>query len=381
MRYRINLRHLFIIIAIQLLAVIAVFADDTKTQITNQIEINLNDYVLDGESTLNPKARATSHIQNDNFSIKVDLSTKSFIIPHPEHSELSFYNELSESEKIKFHKKRISALNILARGLLPIRRGLGFGAVVKDKVMFWKSKNEKSKIPFNERSELIVEQMIRSFDKNIWSSAPIFTQLTELGVTGTGQIAAAIGSEKRLSLQKQIAGKQMGITVPEMKSGGSIGIGFTLGINFEQRSLVFQVFNVNEQLKETKIPLLLLAGTVKGGIYISNSKENLYSSDKSESLYPLAAPGYIESAPNKKTFGTSMSMGIPLAFGYSNHMQQQSYLRISISPFTWKFISISLKNPFGIIKVGFTNIPTVIKEVGRVYNQLYYARSCKGLFL
>ena len=352
-----------------------------EIEVSSELNIDPNEYVIEGESTINSKIRATSHKDQDNYSVKIDLADKSFVIFHPTEQELEFYKTLSESDKIKFHAKRMTALNILARGLSTKKKGLGIGSLVKEKVMFWKSKKDKTRIPLAERSEVVVEHILRAFDKNIWSSAPIFTELKEIGLTGTGQIVVAAGSKERIDFQKEIRGKKVNVVVPEIKSGGAIGIGFTLGINFEQKSLVFQLFNSNEQVKEVKLPLLMVAGNLKGGMYISNSNQKLYSSQNAEAIYPFAAPGYVESAPTKKTFGSNIPFGIPLALSYTADMQEQSYLRISVSPFTWKFISVSMKNPFGIIKIGITRIPSAFRELGRIYNQFYYARSCRGLYL
>lgn len=350
-------------------------------EISSSLEIDPNDYVIENPKDVDAKIKAIAHKDKNNYSVKIDLAGKFFVILHPDEQELEFYKTLSEPDKIKFHTKRITALNILARGLSSIKKGLGVGSLVKEKVMFWKSKKDKTPIPLAERSEVVVENIVRAFDKNIWSSAPIFTELKEIGLTGTGQIVVAAGSKERIDFQKEFRGKKVNVVVPEIKSGGAIGIGFTLGINFEQKSLIFQLFNSNEQVKEVKLPLLMVAGNLKGGMYISNSSEKLYSSSKAEAIYPFAAPGYVESAPNKKTFGSNIPFGIPLALSYTANMQEQSYLRISLSPFTWKFISVSMKNPFGIIKIGVARIPLVFRELGRIYNQFYFARSCRGLYL
>lgn len=157
-------------------------------------------------------------------------------------------------------------------------------------------------------------------------------------------------------------------------------------MNFEQRSVIFQLFNANEQLKEVYLPLVYLAGNIKAGMYLSSSTQKLYSSQKGEGFYPFAAPGYTESAPGKKSFGGTMAFGIPTSpidagLTFKTSMQEQSYLKIRISPFTWKFIGVSIKNPLGIIKIAVKSIPALFLEFRKIYQQFYYARSCKGLYI
>lgn len=385
MNFRINLKHLLLIIAIFLSAAINVFANDPETEITDKFEINPNDYVVESPTQVNSRIQVTPHKDNQNYSVKIDLPNYSFVISHPSEEQMEFYRDLSEADKIKFHNKRMIGLNTLAKGLLSIKKGLGFGSLVKDKIMFWKRKTGQQ-LNFNERSNHVVEGILRVFDAKAWESAPIFADLKELGFTGTGQIVAALGTNKRIGIHKNLAGKKVDVVIPEVKSGGAVGIGFTIGINFEQKSLIFQLFNANEQLKEVYLPLFYLAGNLKGGMYLSSSTDKLYSSKKGEGFYPFAAPGYTESAPAKKSFGGTMAFGIPTSpidagLTFKTNMQEQSYLRIRISPFTWKFIGVNMKNPIGIIKIAIKNIPELFLEFKRIYQQFYYAKSCKGLFI
>lgn len=385
MSLRINLKHLLLIFAIFSSAAATAFADGSHIEITEQLDINPDDYVMDSPTQVNSKIKATAHKDQHNFSVKIDLANTWFILPHPSEEQMEFYRDLSEADKVKFHQKRVLALNILARGLSSMKRGLGFGAMVKDKVMFWKPKKE-SQLSLTERADGVVEGILRTFDAKVWESAPIFADLKEMGFTGTGQIVAALGSNKRVDINKQIGGKKVDVVIPELKSGGAIGIGFTIGINFEQKSLIFQLFNANEQLKEVYLPLFYLAGNLKGGMYLSSSTEKLYSTKKGEGFYPFAAPGYTESAPSKKSFGGTMAFGIPTSpidagLTFKTTMQEQSYLRIRISPFTWKFIGINAKNPVGIIKIAIKGIPQLFLEFKKIYQQFYYARACRGLFI
>lgn len=384
MDLRINMRHLLVAFAIFTVAGMTAFAEDPQIQIYEQLDINPNDYVIESPTEVNARIRAIPHKNKDNYSVKIELSNFSFVIGHPTVEQMQFYRDLPDADKVKFHKKRLIGLNILARTLTSIKKGLGVGSYVKDKVMFWKQKTEQ--IGLAERGDHMVEGILRSFDAKAWESAPVFSNLKEVGFTGTGQVVAAIGNNKRVGIHKEIATKKMNLVVPEVKSGGAIGIGFTIGINFEERSMIFQLFNANEQLKEVYLPLFYLAGNVKGGVYFSSSTEKLYSSKQGEGFYPFAAPGYTESAPGKKSFGTTMAFGIPTSpidagLTFKTDRQEQSYLKIRISPFTWKFIGVSAKNPVGIIKIAIKNIPSLFIELQKIYQQFYFARSCKGLFI
>ncbi|MES2803897.1 MAG: hypothetical protein V4654_15500 [Bdellovibrionota bacterium] len=380
---RITLRHCLLILAIFLTAGLNAFADGPEVQISDKLDINPNDYVVDSPTKVNSWIKATPHKDNTNYSVKVDLPNSTFVISHPTEEQMEYYRDLTEADKVKFHHKRMIGLNTLARALTSIKKGLGIGSYVKEKVMFWKQKKEQVNIA--ERGDHVVEGILRAFDTKAWESAPIFADLKEIGFTGTGQIVAALGTNKRI-IHKEVARKKIDVVVPELKSGGAIGIGFTIGVNFEQKSVVFQLFNANEQLKEVYLPLLYLAGNLKAGMYLSSSTQKLYSSQKGEGFYPFAAPGYIESAAGKKSFGGSMAVGIPTspidaALSFKTNRQEQSYLKIRISPFTWKFIGVSVKNPLGIVKIAIKNIPEIFLEFKRIYQQFSYARSCKGLFI
>ena len=382
---RITLKHSLLIFVIFLTAGLNAFADDSDIKISDSFDINPNDYAVESPTELNTgKIKAVAHKDPSNFSVKIDLANSLFIIDTPAFEKLEYYNELSDADKEKFHQKRILGLNILARGLSTIKKGLGIGAVMKDKIMFWKHKKEST--PLTERSEKIVEAILRSFDAKAWESAPVFADLKEIGFTGTAQVVAALGTNKRLDIHKEVKGKKVDVVVPELKSGGAIGVGFTIGINFDQRSLMFQVFQSNERLKEVYLPLVYLAGNLKGGLYFSSSTDKLYSSNKGEGFYPFAVPGYSESAPNKKSFGGTMAFGLPTSpldtgLTFKTSMDEKSYLKIRISPFTWKFIGISVRNPMGLIKVGVMNIPKIFLEFKKIFQQFYYARSCQGLFI
>ena len=385
MQKRITLRQSLLILAIFLTAGLNAFADESEVRISEHFDINPNDYVVESPTELSTgKIKAVAHKDASNFSVKIDLANTSFVLSHPTEEQMVYYKDLSEADKAKFHHKRILGLNILARGLSTIKKGLGIGAIIKDKIMFWKHKKEKTSL--TERSDNVVEAILRSFDAKAWESAPVFADMKEMGFTGTGQIVAALGTNKQLDIHKKVAGKQVDVVVPELKSGGAIGIGFTIGINFEQRSLMFQVFNSNERLKEVYLPLVYLAGNLKGGLYFSSSTDKLYSSSKGEGFYPFAMPGYSESAPNKKSFGGTMAFGLPTSpldtgLTFKTSMDEKSYLRIRISPFTWKFIGVSVRNPMGIIKIGVTNIPKIFLEFRKIFQQFYYARSCRGMFI
>jgi len=381
---RITMRQCLLILVIFLTAGLNAFADSPEVQISEQLDINPNEYIVESPTEVNSRIKATPHKDKENYSVKVDLPNSSFVIAHPTPAQMEFYRDLSEADKIKFHQKRMIGLNTLARALTSIKKGLGIGSYVKDKVMFWK--NKKDQVSMTERGDHVVEGILRSFDAKAWESAPIFADLKEIGFTGTGQIVAALGTNKRIDIHKQIARKKIDVVVPEVKSGGAIGIGFTIGVNFEQRSVVFQLFNANEQLKEVYLPLFYLAGNLKAGMYLSSSTQKLYSSQKGEGFYPFAAPGYTESASGKKSFGGTMAFGIPTSpidagLTFKTNMQEQSYLKIRISPFTWKFIGVSIKNPIGIIKIAVKNIPALFLEFKKIYQQFYYARSCKGLYI
>lgn len=384
MSLRINMRHVLLVFAIFSVAALNVFADGPEIQISEQLDINPNDYVVESPTEVNSRIKARAHKDKDNYSVKIDLPSLSFVIAHPTTEQLEFYRDLSETDKIKFHQKRMIGLNTLARALTSIKKGLGVGSYVKEKAMFWKQKKEQ--VSMTERGDHVVEGILRSFDAKAWESAPIFADLKEIGFTGTGQIVAALGTNKRIDIHKEIARKKIDVVVPEVKSGGAIGIGFTIGVNFEQRSVIFQLFNANEQLKEVYLPLVYLAGNIKAGMYLSSSTQKLYSSQKGEGFYPFAAPGYTESAPGKKSFGGTMAFGIPTSpidagLTFKTSMQEQSYLKIRISPFTWKFIGVSIKNPLGIIKIAVKSIPALFLEFRKIYQQFYYARSCKGLYI
>lgn len=373
MNLRIDFKQIFLVIAILSIAALNAFAGPEDG---SNLDINPNDYVVESPTDVDAKIKVIPHKDPSNFSVQVQLPTSTFIIAHPPAEQLEFYQNLSEGDKVKFHQKRLIGLATLAKALPKVKKGLGFGSLVKEKIMFWKKKNEENK-SFSERSDKVVEAVLRGFDAKAWESAPIFADLKELGFTGIAQIVATAGTNKEI--------KTKSIRIPEIKTGGAIGVGFTIGVNFEQRSLVFQLFNANEQLKEVYLPLFYLAGNLKAGMYVSSSQQKLYSSQKGEGFYPFAAPGYVDSAPEKKSFGGTFAFGIPTSpidagLTFKTNMQEQSYLRVSISPFTWKFLSINFKNPLGLIKVTAKNIPELFLEFRRLYRLFFATKSCGGLF-
>ncbi len=244
----------------------------------------------------------------------------------------SALKSLNEQEKEIFYNKRNNILRSVAVSLNMIKYGFGAGHVVKEKLVFWKKSEEADqfKKTMKEVSHEIIYKILQAIDQQIHQQAKVFVSANEFGFLTSAHLIAE------------------GYKANSPGKGGVFGLGLSIGYNFEQKMLIFEIYKESEKFKSSMMPAFFVGGLVgKIGTYMSyNAKNKLQN--VGETFYPPGAPGFAYSNANKAAGGMSSGLTIPpFPFGdmltYTNKGSQKSLIQIRISPLYKGYIRINSK--------------------------------------
>ena len=248
-------------------------------------------------------------------------------------------NSLSAVEKETFYNKRSHILRSVAVSLNMIKYGFGAGHIVKQKIVFWKKsdENDQDKKTIKDISHEILYKILQAVDQQIHHQAKVFVSANEFGFLTSAHLIAE------------------GYKANSTGKGGVFGLGLSIGYNYEQKMLIFEIYKESEKFKSSMMPAFFVGGLVgKIGPYMSyNTKNKLQN--VGETFYPPGAPGFAYSNTNKVAGGMSTGLTIPPSpFGdiltYTNKGSQKSLLQIRISPLYKGYIRINSKLGVDMIK-------------------------------
>ncbi|MFN3455918.1 MAG: hypothetical protein ACK41T_13265, partial [Pseudobdellovibrio sp.] len=218
--------------------------------------------------------------------------------------------------------------------LKAIKYGIGLGIVTKNKAIFLKQKiqkrqmNNRSSISLDDQKFIFYQSMLNRFDQFMWKRAKIFSGSNEVGLSLSAN-AVAIAS----------AGSKI-------KIGGSLGVGISLGFNFERRALVFQIFTLNERYQTSMLKAFAVVGAIgKIGPYIVNDQYHIYN-EKGTHFMPPLIPTYYTEMPSKINTGFAVGVKIPpppfsSAVTFTNKVNDQTLLKIEFSSLYKYFIKVN----------------------------------------
>ncbi len=245
--------------------------------------------------------------------------------PTPEAAQL--YNGLKKADKEKFQETRNSMLAKVEASLRKTQWALGTGIYLKDKILFWK---ETSEMPRSQRSEDLIQTVVKVVDLKLWSQPRLLTRLNEFGFNLSVSLAAEGGA----------AGKYW---------GGLREIGINLGYNKELKALTFQIFRQSEKIQNSPLGFsVLVAAAFKGGIYLSSVEKNkIHETKQGTTFYPPGAPVYSTSIKNILAAGAFIPVGFPpfpfdATISFNNKTEHRNLLRITVSPFQPGFVRMSI---------------------------------------
>lgn len=271
-------------------------------------------------------------------------------------------DSLSPEERKIFFSTRAEFLRLTAIGLQKLRVGFGIGAVIANRVSFFRHQRQTQKyldlaetmsgdqrqslissilsydeqmqekqealrgLSLKDKGDQVISKFLHSLDRTLWDGAPIVSRANEFGVMG------AIGAQF-----------EMGTNEGD-KIGGLFDIGVSLGYNRDQKALVFQIFRDKEKFISTQMPGVFIAGVVvKAGPTIANQKNDLTT--RGVSFYPPMVPGY--STTTDQSFSAGFSSGLtwpPSPLGdiltYSNSSERRVWLRVTLSPMHKRFFKV-----------------------------------------
>lgn len=305
------------------------------------------------------------------LEVNIHLSNSEYVVelsPEQQSEAQKKLDSLSQQERKSFFSTRADFLRLAAIGLQKIKVGFGIGAVIYNKVSFYRHRKDTQKyfdlaetmsgdsrqslissiisydeemqtkqemfesLSLKEKGDEIILRMLQSLDRTLWEGAPIVSRANEFGVM------AAIGPQLE-------AGTYSG-----NKIGGLFDIGLSLGYNRDQKALVFQIFRDKEKFVSTQMPAIFIAGVVvKAGPTIANQKRELTT--RGISFYPPMVPGF--STTTELSFNAGFSSGLtwpPSPLGdmltYANESERRVWIRMTFSPLQKGFVSI--RQGFGL---------------------------------
>lgn len=318
------------------------------------------------------------------------LKTKKteYLISPPSHEELAEFNQLSLETRTKFLDNRKLFLNLVSKSLNSLKWGFGIGSIIKDQIIFVKEKIFKKenaeqnmtdtaintmsakKQKFSERSNQIVLNFLKAADKLAWNKIQLFSEANEVGVLISGN-AILLG---------EVNGR--------FKAGGLFGLGLSIGVNFEKKSAVFQIFRDVEKYEKSVMNSLGVVGLVgKAGLYIVSDKQKLYQT-KGSSFYPPVIPGFQSESSTKYITGASTGLTFPPApiadiLTYTNRLNENTMLKIETTTTFNKFIRVQAENPGVPLKTLAISISDSIQKMSDYTNAHIHSKSlgqCKMLF-
>lgn len=273
---------------------------------------------------------------------------------------LAPYESLSAQEKVDFARQRRETLTSLARVLTASRFALGAGSLVGDSLSFVKIKVKHAigkgkgedvpdKVAFAERSQRVVQNILRSVDYKLWSQAPLLLASNEYGLSLSVGLQAETG-------------------VMHKGGGGADELGLALAYNKEKRAFVFEIFHNSENFDNTKAAVTVLGVVGKAGVVMSrrSGAEKL----KGSSFYPPVVPGFSTVSPDFFAGGMSSSLGFPpppLAdlMTYTNRFERNTLIRITVSPIVKGFVRLQigdLKGSMRLVVMRFVDVYRVISD-------------------
>lgn len=273
---------------------------------------------------------------------------------------LAPYESLSAQEKADFARQRRETLTGLARVLMASKLALGAGSLVGDSLSFvklkvkhaiGKGKDEElpSKVAFTERSQRVVQNILRSVDYKLWSQAPLLLASNEYGLSLSVGLQAETG-------------------VMHKGGGGADELGLSLAYNKDKRAFVFEIFHNSENFDNTKAAVTVLGVVGKAGVVMSrrSGAEKL----KGSSFYPPVVPGFSTVSPDFFAGGMSSSLGFPpppLAdlMTYTNRFERNTLIRITVSPIVKGFVRLQigdLKGSMRLVVMRFVDVYRVISD-------------------
>jgi hypothetical protein len=307
------------------------------------------------------------------LDVEIQLKRTSYNITFDNHSPeiMQEFSTLPADTQQRFLEKRVMYLIIMSKTLNALKYGLGLGSLVKDKLTFKKQKPDPSMSPEEKqnierltlklRSHNGVVNLLKSFDRFMWSKPDFVARSNELGA------ALSVNLNAFADLGK-------------IKGGGNIGIGFSIGVNIERKSVVFQIFRNIEKYRSTKLKYVGMIGTViKAGGYFVGDNQKLYRSE-GFSFYPPVAPAFYSETPTKYMVGGTLGATLPPSpFGdiltYTTGFDDKTLLKVEFSPVSKYFVQFQTINPTEMFKFSAFPINQVLTSL-RYRNSL----SCGRLF-
>lgn len=306
-----------------------------------------------------------------NLDLEIQHKNNNYSIPAPDKESLNSFNQLSPEVQQGYLDKRLKFLLIMTKTIHALKYGLGMGSLVKDKMKFRKQfksleateQAELQKLTFKLRSHNAVLNMLKSFDKFLWSKQEFISQTNEIGFIASANLVG-LGE------------------VNKYKGGGNFGLGISIGINIEKKSVVFQFFRNIEKYQSTILKAVGVVGVVgKAGVYIVADNQKLYKS-QGYSFYPPVAPGFFSETPNKYITGMSTGLTLPPTpvadvLTYTNSFDDKTLFKMEFSTVNKYFVQVQAMNPTELVQIKATSLNQVMNSLR---TKSFGAKACAQMF-
>lgn len=207
--------------------------------------------------------------------------------------DFSFFKKLSSEEQEKFLNKRQKILAKFVSILSVTKVFVGFGAVVKNKLTFWKPEQRSISEVYRTSSHVVTEKILTEIDRQLWQTAAVVAGSNETSFVISPRLVAGLGFGSK------------GF-VP------NVGLGLAFAINHERNEFVFEIFSALGKFEKTLLPLPAIGAKLFILTGLRVSKDLVGQNDRANSEL-IFVPGPLVISRSQQELGFYADPGVGLS--------------------------------------------------------------------
>lgn len=208
-----------------------------------------------------------------------------------EKEDLKYFDELDSEKQQKFLKVRKSILAKLVAIFSVAKVFVGFGAVAKNKLTFWRPEQRSLSEIYQESSQRVTEKMLTAMDKQLWESAAVIANSNETAITITPRA-------------------MLGLSIRDKGFMPGVGLGFTFAYNHQTNDFVFEIYSEYLKIKDSYPVAAGAYGSVALGLRVS--RNYLGSAGEVTTSKLVFLPGPFALSQSAQQFGLYVAPSVSL---------------------------------------------------------------------
>lgn len=320
--------------------------------------------------------------QTSELDLEIHVGRQRYRFEAPDEEALEPFRKLNDRQQA-FLQRRRTILSSAARALQLMRYGIGIGSVAGEKISYITEKIRKRPISpresrtLKERSQAIIENMLRALERKLWSSARVIADYNEVHffiapttfAFGGGRVQTANGEEMR-------------------GWGGGYNLGFSIGFNRQKKAAVFEIVREVEVFKDSILPKVFMAGgAINFGIALRVRDEEGLGAIANR-FKPPALPFTTTDGEKVLMISSGPAATIPPLFladaiSSSNGMTSETAFRVLISPVMKGWIRVESSLPKIVqedLRLTVDNTGKLIGLVQTLASRYRGKNACRALF-